>query len=99
MTNLKKELMELSNSVVSVEEDRIVLTYDCGNIEDAENFVSKVKRKFENDFSNNFNIAIYVLEDESGEDEEWTIVNIDIKYSSTDSIEDIKKFISFIDSI
>ncbi len=94
-----EEVKGLSNSVVSIEGNVVTLTYDLGDLEDAERFASKFDRAVEN---NSLDItSLELLTDDCGEedDEEWTIGNSELTINDSTTISDIKLFLDFVDSI
>jgi len=88
------DLTKVSNAVVSVEEGVLTLTYDCGDLTDAERFANKAERKLS---SENIEYQLDILED--NEEGNWTIVNIEIPNIDNYDFELIKNTINFIDSI
>jgi hypothetical protein len=95
-----KELLD-SNSVAVIDYPIISLTYDLGNMEDAEIFKSKFDLTTEKDKFKELNIqSLELLPDKSAEEEEWTIGNVDIDLNYINNNATLlKEFIFFTDSI
>lgn len=113
MKKFLEEVKGISNSVTeSVEEmlqsNNILLTYDCGSEEDAENFQAKADMIF---VKHNYPLFMSSLcldqnydmdnEDDEIEEETWTVVDyqINIKDLKEEDKEKIKDIISDLDCI
>jgi len=97
-----KNLKESYNSIVSIKNNVITLTYDLGSLEDSEIFDNKFKEEAEN-----FNIEIEgsIINDPSYNEEEdengveWYLYNATITFNENTNINKIKEFIDFCDTI
>jgi len=88
----EQKIVDLSPSIVEVEDIRVTLTYDFDNETDADNFEKKAREVLA-DFTE---LSIDTLPGDP-EEEPWFIVNIEMNYHDK-SIEDFKSALALLDS-
>ena len=96
MVDFIKEIT--TNFQIDKDKKTVTITYDCGSLEDAENFENKV-----NDAIIQYKIKAFTsindyVFDENNNDDEWNVVDVMIFYENCD-IETIKNFIETLDTI
>ena len=83
-----------SCAIVEVDNENVTLTYDLSSLQDAEEKKEKIEQLME-DLA--FEGDVQVLDDQSDEEDEWVILNIELN-TNDHSDNEVKDFIRKVDS-
>jgi len=83
-----------SCAIVEVDDENVTLTYDLSSLQDAEEKKEKIEQLME-DLA--FEGDVQVLDDQSDEEDEWVILNIELN-TNDHSDNEVKDFIRKVDS-